>query len=110
MILNEIINENILDDQVKWEYLKCNIRKYTVNLSKKLVKTQLKKITDLEAKPKHFEKHYEHYIDNIDYKVCKQQLDAVYEEKANVINMKSKFNYYDHGEKFINFFLNLGKH
>ena len=26
-ILNELINENILDDQVKSEYLKYNIRK-----------------------------------------------------------------------------------
>ena len=29
----------------------------------------------------HFEKAYENYVDNIDYKVRKQQLDAIYEEK-----------------------------
>ena len=36
--LNELLNVNILDDQVKWEYLKCNIKRYTINFSKKLAK------------------------------------------------------------------------
>ena len=54
--LNELFNENILNDQVKWEYLKYNIRKYTINFSKKLAKNTNKKIVDLETKLKHFEK------------------------------------------------------
>ena len=32
--LNELFNENILDDQVKWEYLKYNIRKYIIHFLK----------------------------------------------------------------------------
>ena len=36
--LNELINENILDDLVKWEYLKHDIRKCTINFSKELAK------------------------------------------------------------------------
>ena len=84
--LNELFNENILDDQVKWEYLKYNIRKYTINFSKKLAKNATKKFIDLETNLKHFEKHYENYVDNIDYKVCKQQLDAIYKEKAKRYN------------------------
>ena len=75
--LNELFNENILEDQVKYEYLKYNIRKYNINFSKKLVKSTSKKIVDLDTKLKHFEKYYENYVDNIDYKVCKQQLDAI---------------------------------
>ena len=66
--LSERFNENILDDQVKWEYLKYNIRKYTINFSEKLAKNTNKKIADLETKLKYFE----------------QQLDAIYEEKAKV--------------------------
>ena len=58
-------------------YLKYIIRKYTINFSKKLAKNTNKKIVDLEITLKHFEKDYENYIDNIDYKVCKQQLDAI---------------------------------
>ena len=36
--LNELFNENILDDQVKWKYLKYNIRKCTIKFSKELTK------------------------------------------------------------------------
>ena len=55
--LSELFNENILDDQVKWEYLIYNIRKYTINFTKKLAKNSNKKIVDLEAKLKHFENY-----------------------------------------------------
>ena len=48
--LNELINENISDDKVKWEYLKYNIRKYTMNFFKKLAKNTNKRIVDLETK------------------------------------------------------------
>ena len=51
-------------------------------LSKKLATNTNKKIVDLETKLKYFEKHYENYVDDIDYKLCKQQLDAIYEGKA----------------------------
>ena len=81
--LNELFTENILDDQVKWEYLKYNIRKYTIKFSKELAKNTNKTIDDLETKLKHYEKH-ENYVDNIDYKVCKLQLDEIYEKKQKV--------------------------
>ena len=79
--LNKLFNKNVLDDQVKWKYLKYNIRKYTINFSKKLAKNTNKKILDLEMKLKHFEKYYENYVDNIDYKVFRQQIDAIYDKK-----------------------------
>ena len=108
--LNELFNENILDDQVKWKYLKYNIRKYTISISKKLAKSTNKKIVDLETKLKHFEKDYENYVNNIDHKVCKQQLDAIYEEKAKYIKITCKCNWYELGEKSPKFSLNLEKH
>ena len=108
--LNELFNENILDDQVNWEYLKYNFRKYTINFSKKLAKNTNKNIVDLETKLMHFEKAYENYVDNIDYKVRKQQLDAIYEEKEKLIKIRSKCNWYELGEKFTKLFLVLEKH
>ena len=107
--LNELFTENILDDQVKWEYLKYNIRKYTIKFSKELAKNTNKTIHDLETKLKLYEKP-ENYVDNIDYKVCKLQLDEIYEKKAEGIRIRSKCNWYEHGEKSTNFFLNLEKH
>ena len=91
--LNELFNKSVLDDERKWEYLKYNIRKYTINFSKTLAINKSKKIVDLETKLKHFEKHYENYVDNIDFKVCKQQLDAIYEEKTKSIKVRSKCNW-----------------
>ena len=96
---NELFNKNVLDDQVKWEYLIYNIRKYTINFFKKLAKSANKKIIDLETKLKHFEKHYENYVDNIDYKVFRQQPDVIYEEKAKGIKIRTKCNWYKLGEK-----------
>ena len=37
-------------------------------------------IADLQTKLKHFEKH-ENYLDNIDYKIYKQQLEKICEKK-----------------------------
>ena len=65
--LNHLFNENVLDDQVKSEYLKYNIRKYTIIFSKTLAKNTHTKIVDLETKLKHFVKPNENYVDNIDY-------------------------------------------
>ena len=106
--LNQLFNENILDDQVKWEYLKCNIRKCTIKFSKELAKNTNKTIDALETNLKHYEK-LENYVDNIDYKVCKQQLDEIYEKKAKGIKIRSKCNWYDHGEKSTKYFLYLEK-
>ena len=44
--------------------------KYNISFSRKLAKNTNKKTSDLETKLKHFEKHCENYVDNIDYKVC----------------------------------------
>ena len=111
--LNELFNENIpddQDDQVKWECLKHSTRKCTIHFSKKLAKNTNKIIADLETKIQDFEKHYENYADNIDCKACKQQLGKIYEEKAKVINIRSKCNWQELGEKFTKFVLNLEKH
>ena len=50
--LNELFNENILGDQVIWEYLKYKIRKYIIIFSKELAKHTKKIIADLETKLK----------------------------------------------------------
>ena len=90
--------------------MKYNVRNYTINFSKKLARNTNKKIVDLETKLKHFEKDYENYVDHIDYKVCKQPLDAIYEEKAKGIKIRSKCNWYELDEKSTKYFLNLEKH
>ena len=80
--LNELINKKILDDLLKWKYSKYSIRKYAVD----------KIVANLEAKLEHFEKHYEDYINNIDFQVCKQQLDVIHKEKEKSLKIRSKRN------------------
>ena len=92
-----------MHDQVIWEYLKYSIRKYTIKFSKELAKNTSKTNADLEIKLKHYEKQ-DNYVDNIDYKVCKQQLDEIYGRKAKGIKIRSKCNWYELGEKSTNFF------
>ena len=70
---------------------------------------QLKTIDDLGTKLKDYEK-LENYVDDIDYKVCKLQLDNIYEKTPKGIRIRSKCNWYGHGEKSTKFFLNLEKH
>ena len=38
-ILKVFDNENISDDQVKWEYLKYEVKKFTIHYSKNLAKS-----------------------------------------------------------------------
>ena len=107
--LNELFNGNTLDDQEKWEYLKQNIRKDTIKFHKKPAKNKNKIIADLETKLKHFEKH-ENHVDNIDYKVCKQQVELIYEKEARGIKIRTKCNWHKHGEKSTKFFSDWEKH
>ena len=74
--------------------MKYNLRKYTINFKKKLAK-DTNKLADWKTKFKYFKKHYENYVDNIDYEV--------YNEKAKGIKFRSKCNWYEHGEKFTKF-------
>ena len=76
-------------------------RRYHCNFLEKRKKS--KTIDDLETKLKDYEK-LENYADNIDYKVCKLQLDEIYGKKAKGIRIRSKYNWCEHGEKSTNFF------
>ena len=44
-----------------------------------------------------------------EYNDCKTQLEQIYKIKANGIKIRSKCEWYKHGEKFSKFFLNLEK-
>ena len=52
--------------------------------------------------------HCNHF-DNSEYISYKSKLDQLYEEKANGIRIRSKCDWYKHGEKSTKFFVNLEK-
>ena len=90
--------ENIRDDQARWEYLKYEIRKFSIKFSKLLSKNtkthtlllEKKKLKSLECTAK--------FLDNSEYISCKCKLDQFCEEKANGIRIRSKYDWYKYGE------------
>ena len=49
------------------------------------------------------------FVNNPEYVETNEKLDKIYQEKANGIRIRSKCNWYEHGEKYSKFFLNLEK-
>ena len=60
-------NDELRDDQVRWEYLKYENRKFTIHFSKNLAKEVRKETKSLEEKVKHFESSVTNYHNNLQY-------------------------------------------
>ena len=52
--LNLLDNENILDQNVRWDFLKYEIRKLTIDFSKALSKNKKQEVSYLEKKTEGF--------------------------------------------------------
>ena len=109
-ILNFLNNENIKDDQVIWEYLKYEIRKFTIQYSKRLAKTLREERECLERKLKILEQNSESNLNNNpEYYECKSQLEDIYQIQVDGIRTRSKCMWYEFSEKSSKFFFNLEK-
>ena len=90
--LNLLEKENIPDDQVRWEYLKYEVRKFSFKFSKvQAKKLRLERVL-LEKKLKNLESDmniHEEYND------CKTQLEQIYKVKANGIKIRSKCEFWN---------------
>ena len=78
--LNLLEKENILDDQVRWEYLKYEVRKYSIKLSKPQAKKLRLERVLLEKKLKDLESNMNNHEE---YNDCKTQLEQIYKIKEN---------------------------
>ena len=99
--------DKITDKHPRWEYLKYEIRKFTMNFPKNLVKEEDKDGNFSEKELKKLEKSLTNFQTNDYYFECKQKLQNICKKKVNGIRIRSKFNWYENGEKSIKFFLNL---
>ena len=102
--------DKITDKHLRWESLKYKIRKFTINVSNKLVKEENKDQNFLEKELKKLEKYLNNLQTNECYLKCKQKLQNIYTKKGNGIRIRSKCNWYKNGEKSTKFFLNLEKY
>ena len=101
--------QNTFNDQFKWEFLKYEIRKFTINFSKLKARKKRENKVALENKLKYLENNLENNINKDEYRNCKDELNKIYDNVAKGVKIRSKCNWYEHGEKSSKFFLNLEK-
>ena len=101
--------ENINDDQILWEFLKYEIRNFTIMFTKKHAKTVCKEKEKLENELIILEDNLNQSENLNRYNDAKFQLDNIYNKIAEGIKVRSKCNWYEFGEKSSKFFLNLEK-
>ena len=97
-ILENMDKENIIDEQLRWEFLKYEIRKFSIIFSKSLAKIKKIETSSFESKLKLLETT-EKFDSNSEYIECKNKLEQIYTEKANGIRIRSKCDWYEYGEK-----------
>ena len=100
-----LVHSSIRDDQIRWEYIKFEIRQFSITFSKNLSKSLNREREILEKELKDFEKSGSGYSDNEDYLACKTKLDKTCDKKVEVLRIRSKFDWYEKGEKSTKFFL-----
>ena len=106
VFLNE---ENTFDDQIRSEYLEYEIRKFSVHFSISEAKKRSKEMKTLENKIKTFEENLTNNESIEDYLECERDLNYIYDQKVEGIKIRSKYNWYEDGEKSSKIFLNLEK-
>ena len=100
--------EGIRDPQVRWEFLKYDIRTFSIEFSKLQAQNTKKEKMFLENKLKKLENNT-NYIENLEYINCRNKLDKIYEQKINGMRARSKCDWYGYGEKSSKLFVNLEK-
>ena len=107
-VLDNLDQNSIVDPQFRWEYLKYEMRKFSIHFSKDIARNKKTERTYLENKFKTLETRPD-FVDNPEYTETNEKLDKIYQEKINGIRIRSKCNWYEHGEKSSNIFSKLRK-
>ena len=97
------------DSQIKWEFLKYQIRKFTIKFSKMRAKEERKQREELETTWKLFEKNLSIEENQRLYDKYKRNVEEIYDNIAEGIRIRSRCQWYEEGEKSAKFFLNLEK-
>ena len=93
--------------QLKCEFLKYKIRKFTINYSIKLAKERKAIITLLQNKVRELEGNLNIENNIQPYNIYQKELDSTYNHIAEGIKILSKCDWYKYGEKSTKFFFNL---
>ena len=106
--IQNIKNDNELsnDPQIKWKFLKYQIRKFTITFSKMRAKEERKQREELKAALKLLEKNLPTEENHCLYDKCKRDLEEIY-DIAEKVCIRSRCHWYEEGEKSSKFFLYL---
>ena len=114
--LNETIDnltldlENIIDPQMRWEFLKFEIRCFSIKFSKKLAKEKrIQKLTVENVVKDYESKGGDSVYGQNEYITAKNELDVIMENETKGFILRSKCLSYEQGEKSTKYFLNLEK-
>ena len=88
-------NKSLSNRQLKWELLKYEVRKFTINYTKQIAKEKRQQRTNLENQLKILEKNLDEDDNLIKYNNIKNELDAIYNHIARGICIRSKCNWYE---------------
>ena len=80
--------EGIRDSQVRWEFFKYEIRKFSIEFQKLQVQNTKREKMFLENKIKKLENNT-NYIENSEYVDCRNKLDKIYEQEINGMRIRS---------------------
>ena len=94
---------------VQQEFLKYEIRKFSIEFSKNKAKLRRKKLSCLEVKLKKVEQNLGNDEAKEQYNAYRGEINEIYYEISNGIKVRSKCDWYEFGEKSNKFFLTLEK-
>ena len=99
---------SFLDHSI-WEFLKYEIRKFFISFSNNLAKTEGIIQTNLQSRIKTLEQNFKNEEDFNAHSLCRLELENIYDKKAEGSKIRSKCEWYQHGEEPTKFILNLEK-
>ena len=109
LISSFLSNISNMNSQLKWELLKYEIRKFTVDYTKRKATESRKKQVYLESELKKLENNLESSENLTKYESIKSNLKLIYDHFAEGVRLRSKCDWYEQGKKSTKFFLNLEK-
>ena len=77
------------NEHFKWEFLKYEIRKFTIGYSKNKAKLKREKVSFLEKKLKDLEQNLNNEETKLQCNSFKGELNDIYEEKSNGIKIRN---------------------
>ena len=104
--LSNISNMNA---QLKWELLKYEVCKFTIDYTKRKWKERRKQQAYLESELKKLDNNLENSENLRKYESLKKDLELIYDHTAEGVRLRSKCDCHEPGEKSTKFFLNLEK-